>query len=457
MVGRLGPRGGKISERTVGCDQMSKKYAWTLIAIAALATIAWFVVSSEPGTTVNEITEPRPAPRSVSPSASKATALVSARPAVVRSDGYLGSDSCKKCHEDYYQSWHASYHRTMTQPVTPATAPAAIIDGSVQVQGQTYTFSRRDDDFFVELNDPIANGKRMTRRLVLMTGSHHAHVFWYESGFDKTPAQLQIMYVIDQQRWVPRRSFFLRPPSMAKENELGRWNGICCQCHSTHPRTRPDPNRTTWDTRVSDFGITCEACHGPGEAHVAFHQLDRDVRKRADAKQADDPIVNPMDLPASKRSDMCGQCHGMMMVSIDNAADQEQFFSHGRRFRPGDRLDEAYFLRVVRASKEHQESETFRKFNAHPGAVVGHFWPDGEMRVTGRDYTGMIESKCFQQGELSCLSCHTMHQQDVALQSEWRDDQLMPNMRGDAACLQCHAKYEELGTEHTHHPIDSAG
>ncbi len=69
----------------------------------------------------------------------------------------------------------------------------------------------------------------------------------------------------------------------------------------------------------------------------------------------------------------------------------------------------------------------------------------------------MIESKCFQQGELSCLSCHTMHQKDVALQSEWKDDQLMPNMRGDAACLQCHPKYKELGTEHTHHAIDSEG
>ena len=63
------------------------------------------------------------------------TTLVAARPVVVRSEGYLGSESCKKCHEDYYQSWHASYHRTMTQPITPATAPAAIIDGSVRGGG----------------------------------------------------------------------------------------------------------------------------------------------------------------------------------------------------------------------------------------------------------------------------------------------------------------------------------
>ena len=55
------------------------------------------------------------------------------------------------------------------------------------------------------------------------------------------------------------------------------------------------------------------------------------------------------------------------------------------------------------------------------------------------------------------MSCHTMHQQDAALQSEWKNDQLSPNMRGDSACLQCHPKYKQLGIEHTHHAIDSAG
>src|SRR5438552_94192 len=29
--------------------------------------------------------------------------------------GYVGSKSCQECHEDQFQSWHRSYHRTMTQ------------------------------------------------------------------------------------------------------------------------------------------------------------------------------------------------------------------------------------------------------------------------------------------------------------------------------------------------------
>lgn len=441
-----------MSDWTVDCDPMNRKYAWILIAIAVLLGIGWYVMSSKQNTAAVDDGNESEAGRQGATSATEQATLVASRPLVDRSDGYLGSESCQECHEEYHQSWHTSFHRTMTQVVTPATAPAAIKAGTIEVQGQTYKFSRRGDEFFVELNDPIEGGKRLRRRLVLMTGSHHMHVLWYESGIEQTPAQLPIVYYIDQQRWIPRRSAFLRPPNMATENELGRWNTICSNCHSTHPRTRPDPNQPQWDTRVTDFGITCEACHGPGEQHVTFHRANPDA-----SNPADDPIVNPMNLPTEVRSDLCGQCHGMMMVSIDDTTDKEEYFSHGRRFRPGDRLDEAYFLKLVRASEDQQESDTFRKFDSFKGVTNGHFWSDGELRVTGRDYTSMVESKCFQDGDLSCLSCHTMHQQDVSLQSEWTDDQLKPEMRTDAACLDCHPKYKDLATEHTHHAIESEG
>src|SRR5437867_1558510 len=33
--------------------------------------------------------------------------------------GYITSESCKACHPGQYATWHSSYHRTMTQVVTP--------------------------------------------------------------------------------------------------------------------------------------------------------------------------------------------------------------------------------------------------------------------------------------------------------------------------------------------------
>lgn len=449
---------------------MNKKLFLIVILAGLGAGLVWILATSG-GQEDEELAELRKRQRENAPAVSSAiegsanggaksprqvlaTSLVAAKPSIDRADGYIGSQSCQNCHAEYHQSWHTSYHRTMTQPVNPETVPETILrERMIQVKDQTYRFSRKGDEFFVEMNDPIADNKRLKRKLVMITGSHHMQVFWYESGYDKTPAQLQIMFYLAQQRWIPRRSAFLRPPTMDKEDELGRWNGICVNCHSTHPRSRPpESGEENWDTRVSEFGITCEACHGPGEDHVAFHQTKTDGEQLAN-----DPIVNPLNLPHETRSDMCGQCHGMMMVSIKDEADKEHYFEHGRGFRPGTELDDAPFLQVVRASKEHTGSDTFRKFDSLPGVTIGHFWPDGQLRVTGRDYSGMIESKCFQEGDLSCLSCHTMHQQNAEQQPEWRDDQLLPDMRTDAACLQCHPKYEELGEAHTHHPIASEG
>jgi hypothetical protein len=189
-------------------------------------------------------------------------------PTVVLADGYVGSSSCRECHADEHQSWHDSYHRTMTQVISKSTAPQAIVNTQVQVEGQTYSFEQRDGRFFVELDDPTLHGQRATRQLVMMTGSHHMHVFWYESDSEHTPAQLPIVYLIDQHRWIPRRSAFLRPSDFPKTTELVRWNQTCSSCHSTHPRQRLQKETHVWDTHVAEFGISCEACHGPGQQHI---------------------------------------------------------------------------------------------------------------------------------------------------------------------------------------------
>jgi hypothetical protein len=63
----------------------------------------------------------------------------------------------------------------------------------------------------------------------------------------------------------------------------------------------------------------------------------------------------------------------------------------------------------------------------------------------------MIESACFGGGELSCLSCHSMHGYEQV------NHQMAPGMLTDQACLQCHAEFEERIEEHTHHPRGSSG
>ena len=82
--------------------------------------------------------------------------------------------------------------------------------------------------------------------------------------------------------------------------------------------------------------------------------------------------------------------------------------------------------------------------------LSGYFWSDGMIRVSGREYSGLVETPCFQRGEMSCLSCHSMHHSKP-------DDQLARGMESNTACLQCHGDYAQKLTQHTHHAAHSAG
>jgi predicted CXXCH cytochrome family protein len=78
------------------------------------------------------------------------------------------------------------------------------------------------------------------------------------------------------------------------------------------------------------------------------------------------------------------------------------------------------------------------------------YWGDRACRVGGAEYLGLLETACYQAEQLSCLSCHSMHNSDP-------DTQLGKNMQGNQACLQCHQGFAESIEEHTHHPAQSSG
>src|SRR6202007_26083 len=78
--------------------------------------------------------------------------------------------------------------------------------------------------------------------------------------------------------------------------------------------------------------------------------------------------------------------------------------------------------------------------SSDPQFIRDSFWPDGMIRVSGREYNGLIDSPCFKDArpdrrKLSCFSCHDMHQaqDDPRPAEEWANNQLAPNMDGNEA------------------------
>jgi len=370
-------------------------------------------------------------------------------------EGFVASTACRSCHPSEYASWHQTFHRTMTQPATPESVVAPFDDLTLHSRGRSYRLERRGEEFWVDLIDPdwerinrlrgadlrgVENPPRAERRVVMVTGSHHMQTYWVESQFGRELINLPFVYLFESHRWVPREDVFLRPPGAPPFLDL--WNDNCIECHTTVGVPGLTPEAEAFETRTAELGIACEACHGPAVDHVAANRNPL-RRYRFHLGDAPDPtVVQPAHLDSKAASAVCGQCHG---VALSDARD---WLARGPAYRAGGDLEESRLMVLPAKNGDHPRLQ--RLVREEPQALDARFWSDGQVRVSGREWTGMAESPCYERGELSCLSCHSMHDSDP-------NDQLATGMGGDAACLQCHGGFAEALEEHTHHPVDSAG
>lgn len=371
-------------------------------------------------------------------------------------DGYVGSASCRECHREEHGSWQRSYHRTMTQRMIPEAVLGKFDDVTVESGGYLYHLTRDGEGYFSEGPDPDllmywVQGKKQAPPLnlprvrlpvVMATGSHHYQTYWVPSP--RHPGILQtlpLVFLRETGQWIPREAAFLHGPE-DPERFVTQWNHHCIVCHSTGGNPGLDMKSGQLRTQVAEMGISCEACHGPGRSHV---ELRRSLA--AGVKPERDPIVNPASLDARLSSAVCGQCHG---VFVNREESGFEFAQKGVLFRPGEELERTrHYPRFPKAGDPPAVWADLRK---NPEFYRRRWWPDGQMLAGGREYTAQRESACHGGGQLSCLSCHSMHQSDP-------DDQLRRDRTPDAACVSCHreARYTTEVVSHTHHAAGSAG
>lgn len=383
-------------------------------------------------------------------------------PVARREDGYVTSSTCRACHPAQYASWHASWHRTMTGRATRSSVVGDFEDVEVRAYGRRYRLERRGDEYRVELDGRDGEG-RAWRRVALTTGSHHEQDYWFDRGAGRPLGFLPLMYRRAEARWIPFSAGFLRPEvhELPPPAELDRWQTTCIKCHTTHGvPSRPDPSGGT-RTTVAELGIACEACHGPAAAHVTANRnpLRRYLAYTDDAR--DETIANPRRLDAERSSQICGQCHGIHVTpdpQPETPRSADDWRVAGLAFRPGDDLTATRRLVDPRRGDDPRLAGLF----ADPHYGPDRFWNDGAVRVSGREYNGLLLSPCFERGRgerrLGCGSCHTLHGPTDGL-AAWADDQLRPGAREDDACLACHERFAAAGprTAHTHHEADSPG
>ena len=369
-------------------------------------------------------------------------------------DGYVSSDSCRACHQSNYASWHASFHRTMTQVATPA-ALLGDMDGLVLTHdGREYKSERKGDKFFVRMKPP-GGEYGPPQEVVLLTGSHKLQMAWLETEHGRTLEQLPFAYIIAEKMWAPVNHTFLMPPELKDYYPVGAWTGACMDCHVTQGRSRfVKGNR--WDSQVAEFGIACESCHGEGREHIEVNRNPLRRFKMHLTGAPDPTIKNAARLTGPESALACGQCHSVW--AFENMEKKIDFNRHGSVFRPGqDQLGQRFVVQP--GSDDHREQKDFIA-KTEPDFFKNRFWGDGMIRVTGREYNGVQASPCFKGGEFSCLSCHEMHPAETASSQQvkqWRSGQMRPGMQSDNACLQCHKDMSANIAAHTHHSPASEG
>lgn len=422
-------------------DKLTQPLTWSASRIVLAAILLGLMVMSSCS---KKVDRPNAAstgdPKSASTNPLQIEAAAWKLPEQVADRGFLSSKACQRCHEKSHESWHRSFHRTMTQVAGPESIQAPFDGRQLTRNGTTCTVKRRGDEFIVIVPDPDVEYRRFQERntasisapppqmverpVVLVTGSHHMQIYWLPS---RNANELRIfpwVFFIDEQRWIPYEDSFVVPPTV--DIMRANWNANCIACHTLEGKPNHNFDTKKFQTEVVEFGISCEACHGPGETHIQWHD-----DQRPPAEKGADPIVHPGHVPTKVASEICGQCHS------DFIRDPSYYVS-GPKYRAGGNLN---------AAQNTIDFET-RKDPRHP--FHNSHWEDGTSRVGGREYTGMIASACFQKGELTCITCHSMHGADP-------NQQLTALAQGNGVCLKCHETIAKDIPAHTHHAADSSG
>jgi hypothetical protein len=216
---------------------------------------------------------------------------------------YVGMSTCRKCHEDIYESFVQTGMGKSFGLATQAKSAGnfhhnkPIYDKYSDLYYQPYW---QDTSLMVKeyrLNGKDTIHKRIERVDYIVGSGHHtnSHIVNQNGYLYQAP----FTFFVQQATWD-------MPPGFENGNNtrFSRALGLeCLSCHNGYPKfVQGSFNKYT----MVPHGIDCERCHGPGSIHVRTKLEGKAVDI---SKQTDYTIVNPKKLPYPLQIDVCQRCH----------------------------------------------------------------------------------------------------------------------------------------------------
>ncbi len=186
----------------------------------------------------------------------------------------VGSAACGGCHQSEMAAWRGSQHALAMQAATAQTVLGNFDDASFTHAGLTSRFFRRDGGFFVSTDGPDGKLAEFQIRYTFGVYPLQQYLIAFPDG------RLQALGIAWDARPKDRggqRWFHLYPDRTLHAGDPLHWTGIdqtwnfmCAECHVTELHKNYDAAGNTYATTWAEIGVGCEACHGPGSAHVAW-------------------------------------------------------------------------------------------------------------------------------------------------------------------------------------------
>jgi len=301
---------------------------------------------------------------------------------------YVGTDQCTDCHTAEAHLWAGSHHAAAWTPVTPRTVLGDFTAAPFAHDGTLTEFEDRGDSLHVSVTE--ADGTKSSWPVHSVVGIEPLQQYLLETE----PGRLQSFDVV----WdtVKNEWYHLYPElNLTPDNGLHwsrsykNWNARCAACHATEFDKKFDPVTNTYASTQSEIGVGCEACHGPGQAHVTWaregtlpegHSGLSDLGLSVDLAAGGDTLM-----------DQCASCHA-----------RRDAFDTGNPL-PGTAFDDAYRLSLLRE---------------------GAYHADGQILDEVYVYGSFLQSKMYAKG-VTCNDCHDPHSGARVAQD-------------NAVCTQCH-------------------
>ncbi len=311
---------------------------------------------------------------------------------IVAEPQYVGSKGCSVCHRKSAQDWAGSHHAWAWKTANKKSVLGDFNNATIDYNGIKTRFIKKGDRFIVETDGP--DGKILQFDVKATAGLEPLQQYLLETETGRLQA-LDLAWDGVKQRW-----YHLYPDQSLKAGDglhwtgpYKTWNARCAECHATGYKKNYDVRKRRYSSTQAEIGVGCEACHGPGQAHLAWAKNPEAFDSKKWQGLTDNGLTIGFNTMAAETEiQQCASCHARREPLADGNP------------VPGTKFHDAYRLALLRP---------------------GLYHADGSIQDEVYVYGSFLQSKMYARG-VRCTDCHDAH--SAKLKAD-----------GNAVCGKCHS------------------